>query len=289
MNTTTDGQAMTSQDVQVGRRVIHVSEQGQGDPVIMLHGGGPGASGLSNYGRNIEALARHYRVLVPDMPGYGGSTKGVNRSDPFGDLADGILGLMDALDLPRAHLIGNSLGGACALRMALDQPARVASLVLMGPGGIGTTRGLPTKGLNKLLNYYGGKGPSLEKLRDFIRHYLVHDGSRVPDEMIEKRYQDSIDPEVVANPPLRRPSSLKAALRMDFTRDKRLQSCQVPTLVLWGREDLVNRPSGGLVLQKTMPNCDLYQFSTTGHWVQWERATEFNATTLGFLDAQSNQ
>jgi 4,5:9,10-diseco-3-hydroxy-5,9,17-trioxoandrosta-1(10),2-diene-4-oate hydrolase len=274
---------MTSRTVTAGKRQIFISEVGEGYPVLMLHGGGAGASGLSNYSRNIAALARHFRVVVADMPGYGGSTKGVDRSDPFGDLAHAMLGLLDALQIKSAHVIGNSLGGACALRMALEAPARVSALVLMGPGGVGTTRGLPTPGLKQLLGYYKGSGPSREKLARFIREYLVYDGSQVSDAMIEERYRASIDPEVVAAPPLRGPNSLKAALRMDFTRDSRLASCQVPTLVLWGTADKVNRPSGGPTLQKLLPNCDLYLFCKTGHWVQWERAEEFNAVVSSYL------
>ncbi|MFZ2870424.1 MAG: alpha/beta fold hydrolase [Zavarzinia sp.] len=277
----------TSRHVSFGNRKIFISEAGTGYPVVLLHGGGPGASGLSNYSRNIDALARHFRVIVPDMQGYGRSTKGVNRQDPFGDLADVMLGLLDALDIPRAHFVGNSLGGACALRLALDRPDRVSALVLMGPGGINTTRALPTAGLGKLLDYYGGTGPSLEKLRSFIREYLVHDGAAVPEDMIRQRYEASIDPDVVAAPPLRRPPSLAAALRMDFTRDRRLAKCTIPTLVLWGTADKVNRPSGGKALQSRMPNCDLYLFANTGHWVQWERAEEFNAATTAFLRQQS--
>lgn len=280
--------AVQSRLVKVGARQIHLSECGAGQPVLMLHGGGPGASGLSNFSRNIAALAQHYRVLVPDMPGYGKSTKGVRRADPFGDLAESMLGLLDELKIDRAHVIGNSYGGACGLRMALDRPQRVSSLVLMGPGGINTTRGLPTKGLNSLLNYYGGKGPSREKLATFIREYLVADGSQVPESVIDERYQASIDPEVVAAPPLRRPNSLATAVRMDFTRDRRLAKCQTPTLVVWGTQDKVNRPSGGATLQERMQNCDLYLFANTGHWVQWERADEFNAVTLGFLDKNSH-
>lgn len=274
---------LTSRHVSVGRRQIFLSEVGQGHPLLMLHGGGAGASGMSNYSRNIEALAKQFRVLVVDMPGYGQSTKGLDRSDSFGDLAKSMLGLLDVLQIKSAHVVGNSLGGACALRMALEAPARVSALVLMGPGGINTTRSLPTKGLNQLLDYYNGEGPTLEKITRFIREYLVYDGSLVTDAMINERYRSSIDPEVVAAPPLRRPPGLKAALRMDFTRDARLDQCQVPTLVLWGAEDKVNRPSGGETLRKRMPNCDLYLFSKTGHWVQWERAAEFNAVTAGFL------
>ncbi len=79
---------MTERTVRVHGKDIFVAEAGTGAPVVLLHGGGPGASGVSNYSRNIDALAEHFRVLVPDMPGYGRSAKGVDRSDPFGYLAD---------------------------------------------------------------------------------------------------------------------------------------------------------------------------------------------------------
>jgi pimeloyl-ACP methyl ester carboxylesterase len=253
---------------------------------VLLHGGGPGASGVSNYSRNIDALARHFRVIVPDMPGYGRSSKRVDHNDPFGHLASSIRCLLDQLQIERAHLIGNSYGGAAALRLALDTPARVDRMVLMGPGGIGTTRALPTTGLQQLLGYYGGSGPSRAKLEKFIRTYLVYDGAAVPDEVIDIRYRASIDPEVVANPPLRRPSgpfALRTLWRMDFTRDSRLATLPTPTLVVWGAQDKVNRPDGGPALAKAMPNCDLLIVAKAGHWVQWERAELFNQTLHTFL------
>jgi 2-hydroxy-6-oxonona-2,4-dienedioate hydrolase/4,5:9,10-diseco-3-hydroxy-5,9,17-trioxoandrosta-1(10),2-diene-4-oate hydrolase len=273
----------TEQVLQVGRRKLFVTEAGEGAPVVLLHGGGPGATGVSNYVRNIDALAQHFRVIVPDLPGYGQSSKDLDFSDPFGDLATAVRGLLDELGLDKAHLVGNSYGGAAALRLALDRPDRVDRLVLMGPGGIGTTRGLPTKGLTSLLGYYGGEGPSREKLADFIRSYLVHDGSTVPEELIDLRYEASIQPEVVASPPLRRPSGLPTLLKMDLSRDRRLARCEVPTLVVWGAQDKVNKPSGGPFLARTMANCDLYVAANTGHWAQWERAELFNDLATAFL------
>jgi 2-hydroxy-6-oxonona-2,4-dienedioate hydrolase/4,5:9,10-diseco-3-hydroxy-5,9,17-trioxoandrosta-1(10),2-diene-4-oate hydrolase len=278
---------LTEHTVTVDGKPIFVAEAGSGPAVVMLHGGGPGASGVSNYSRNIAALATHYRVIVPDMPGYGRSDKHVDHSDPFGYLADMIRGLLDALGIDTAHLIGNSYGGAAALRLALDTPNRVRKLVLMGPGGVGTTRGVPTAGLKSLLSYYGGDGPSRDKLEAFIRNYLVYEGSSVPDELIELRYQASIDPEVVANPPLRRPSGLRTLWRMDFTRDARLEQLQTPTLVLWGRDDKVNRPTGGTMLLNAMPNAELVMTSHTGHWMQWERAELFNELVTEFLSSES--
>jgi 2-hydroxy-6-oxonona-2,4-dienedioate hydrolase/4,5:9,10-diseco-3-hydroxy-5,9,17-trioxoandrosta-1(10),2-diene-4-oate hydrolase len=269
--------------ISVGRRELFITEAGSGATVVLLHGGGPGATGASNYVRNIEALAEHFRVIVPDLPGYGQSSKDLDFSDPFGDLALAIRGLLDELGIEKTHLVGNSYGGAAALRFALDRPDRVDRLILMGPGGIGTTRGLPTKGLNTLLGYYGGDGPSRAKLATFIRDYLVFDGSEVPEDLIDLRYAASIQPEVVASPPLRRPDNPRTLLRMDLTRDRRLAKCEVPTLVVWGQEDKVNRPSGGPYLARTMRNCDLYMPANTGHWAQWERADLFNELAISFL------
>lgn len=271
-----------------GRRLCY-AEAGSGPAVVLLHGGGPGASGVSNYSRNIEALAEHFRVIVPDMPGYGRSAKYVDQSDPFGYLAGSIRGLLDALGLSSAHLVGNSYGGSAALRLALDTPHRIGRLVLMGPGGIGTTRGVPTAGLNRLLSYYGGTGPSRDKLEGFVRGYLVHDGASVSDELINLRYQASIVPEVVATPPLRRPSgplALRTLWRMDLTRDPRLRTLPTPTLVLWGRDDKVNKPAGGPLLLRTLPNADLVMTAHTGHWMQWERAELFNRLVTQFLGAR---
>ena len=276
--------------INVAGKPIFVAEAGTGPPVVMLHGGGPGASGVSNYSRNIDALAAHFRVVVPDMPGYGGSAKGVDQADPFGYLADMIRGLLDELAIDTAHLIGNSYGGATALRLALDTPHRVDKLVLMGPGGIGTTRGAPTAGLKSLLSYYSGTGPSRDKLATFIRNYLVYEGTSVPDALIDARYAASVDPEVVADPPLRRPSgpmALRTLWRMDLTRDRRLKRLQTPTLVLWGRDDKVNRPAGGPMLVNLMPNAQLVITSCTGHWMQWERAELFNRLVVDFLSTPS--
>ncbi|OBA59888.1 2-hydroxy-6-ketonona-2,4-dienedioic acid hydrolase [Mycobacterium sp. 1100029.7] len=272
--------------VDVAGKSIFVSQAGDGPAVVLLHGGGPGASGLSNYSRNIDALAAHFRVIVPDMPGYGRSGRGIDQDDPFGYLADATRGLIDELGFHTAHFVGNSYGGAAALRLALDTPDRVGKLVLMGPGGIGTTRTIPTAGIKSLLSYYTGDGPSRDKLATFIRRYLVYDGASVPDDLINRRYRASIDPQTLADPPLRRPSSVRTLWRMDLTRDRRLKTLTTPTLILWGRDDKVNRPSGGPLLLNLLSNAQLVMTSQTGHWMQWEQANVFNRLAIDFLRGQ---
>lgn len=260
-----------------------------GDPVLLLHGGGPGVTGASNFAANTGPLAEHFRVIVPDLPGYGESSKTIDKSDPFGSLADGIRGLMDTLGIASAVLVGNSYGGAAALRLALDTPDRVSRLVLMGPGGIGTTRALPTPGLNSLLDYYKGEGPTRAKLTEFVRGYLVHDPNTVTEEMLDNRWQESIKPEVVANPPLTRPSGKsapKTLWKMDLTRDKRLQWLKTPTLVLWGTHDRVNRPSGAKMLADAMENAEALLVANAGHWVQFERANLFNKLVTDYVKGE---
>ncbi len=81
---------------------------------------------MSNYARNIEPLARSFRVVVPDLPGYGRSAKGVDRRIRSDTSPITSAGMLDALGIDRAHLVGNSYGGSCALRLALDTPQRAA-------------------------------------------------------------------------------------------------------------------------------------------------------------------
>ena len=255
MNVPTTSVPAATRTLQVGERQIHLAELGAGPPVLMLHGGGPGASGLSNYARNVEALARHVRVLVPDLPGYGRSSKGVNADDPFGDLATTMLGLLDALDIPRAHVVGNSLGGACALQMALRQPDRIGRLVLMGPGGVGISQNPPSAGLKRLVGYYSGEGPTLDKLRAFLCEDLVYDGSAITDAVLRERFASSIDPEVVANPPLRAPKDLEAFKRLDFLLDAAAATAEPDTA---GHRTEINRSAGALALGARLPACDVY-------------------------------
>jgi len=253
---------------------------GKGPPLMLLHGY---AQTNVMWHRTAGELAKRFKLVLPDLPGYGASTKRIDRTDPFGDLAGAMFGVLDALEIERAHLLGNSLGGACALRMALERPERIDRLVLLGPGGIDTTRKAPTEGLKHLLGYYLGEGPTRAKLATFLREYLVFEGDAIGEEIIDERFASSVDPETIANPPLLPPKDLSGAHVLDLTRDRRLAVLQHPTLVLWGMEDRVNRPSGARSLQRRLPNCDLYLFSRTGHWVQWERPAEFNAAAIAFL------
>jgi len=263
---------------------IHYQIFGAGPDLLLLHGGGPGATGASNYSKNIEALSRHFRCWVIDFPGWGKSSKNLNAfgaEGPFQNGGRAVLAMMDAVGIQRAHLVGNSFGGSAALCLAMDHPQRVDKLVLMGPGG-GVVAGVkgPTEGIKQLLTYYLGEGPSLEKLQTFIKN-LVHDQSLLTPELIKERFDASDDPEIRANPPLVPPPG-GPGKETFISLDPRLATLAHRTLFVWGLQDKVN-PVAGLEPFRVMPNADYMLLTNCGHWAQWEQAERFNDLVLSFL------
>ncbi len=198
----------TSKFIQAGPLKLHYHEAGKGPALIMIHGGGPGAGGWSNYRRNVDHFAEHFRVILPDLPGFAKSDKPKIEGGMFGFMAKAIHGLMDALDIPRANFVGNSLGGGTTLKFALDYPDRAQRIVLMGAPGLPVFTPQPAEGIKYLLDYYEKPGPSMEKLRNFL-NVMVYDGSQLTDQLIKERYEASIQPDLdresghLAQPPLR--------------------------------------------------------------------------------------
>jgi 4,5:9,10-diseco-3-hydroxy-5,9,17-trioxoandrosta-1(10),2-diene-4-oate hydrolase len=260
---------------------IRYHEAGEGQPLMLLHGGGPGASGWSNYNRNMEFLSQRFRVIVPDLPGFGGSAKCLPDERLFGYLAGVIADFMTVLGISSSHFVGNSLGGGTVLKLALDEPGRVRKAVLMGSGGgFPLFSTMPTEGVRHLVGYYEGSGPSMEKLRSFI-DIMLFDSSRVTEELLQQRYAASLDPEVVRNPPIKRKAG-KMPLEELWRED--LTVLNHDLLLVWGREDRVVPLDCALILLKQLRRGQLHVFPQCGHWVQWEKADEFNALVAGFFE-----
>ena len=267
------------QSIEIDGHDMGFVDVGDGPATILIHGGGPGASGVSNFRKNIAALATRHRVICIDLPGYGRSANRPIAGGIFDSMAVAVIGLMDVLGIDRASFVGNSLGGGTALRVALDQPDRVDRLVLMGPGGsIPVLSPFPTEGLLRMLNFYEGDGPSLERLQKVI-DLLVFDPSTITPELLAERLAAATQPGVLANPPLRgrggRPDD-------DLWRAG-LHRVTHPTLLIWGREDRVMPLDAAFLLMKAIPRAELHVFPHCGHWAQWEKADEFNALVAAFL------
>ncbi len=259
---------------------VHYHDVGQGPALVMLQGSGPGATGWSNYSRNVKYFARKFRVIVPDLPGFGKSDmKPVDAPIP-GWWANVVLGLLDQLGIDKAHFVGNSMGGMVSLKIALEQPGRIDRLVLMGPGGGSPVSSVfPTEGIKTLVSFYDGPGPSFERLKSFVTQ-MVYDATSMTDELLKERFEAAIAPRIVAQPPMR-PGP--GGMPEELWRDARLARLPHETLIIWGREDRVMPMDMGFTLMKQIPRARFMVMPQCGHWVQWEHADEFNRTVEGFL------
>jgi 4,5:9,10-diseco-3-hydroxy-5,9,17-trioxoandrosta-1(10),2-diene-4-oate hydrolase len=268
----------------VGGFRLHYHEAGEGPAVVMLHGGGPGASAWSNFGRNLPVFAEQFRTVLVDQPGFGDSDKPAITGQYFTFSADALLGLLDKLGIEKAHVVGNSLGGGTAVRFALNHPQRAGRLVLMAPGGLSlnTFSPDPTEGIKRLSAFAAPPGPSKEKLADFLRT-LVYDQNLITDELVDERFAPANDPES-----LRAMASMGASFTSTATFEEGLlwreaYRLRQRVLLVWGREDRVNPLDGALVALKLIPRAQLHVFGRCGHWAQLERFDEFNRLTMSFL------
>jgi 4,5:9,10-diseco-3-hydroxy-5,9,17-trioxoandrosta-1(10),2-diene-4-oate hydrolase len=261
----------------------HEAGVGNGPTVVLLHGGGPGASSWSNFGRNIAVLAESFHVIAVDQPGFGLSDKPESHPQYFTHSSSALNDLFTKLGIERAHLVGNSLGGGTAVRFALNYPERAGRLVLMGPGGLSINLFAPdpTEGVSKLGTFSAPPGPSKDKLEAFLR-IMVYDQSLITPELLEERYAIASTPESL--------TAMKAMGRSFAGADyedgmlwRDAYKLRQRVLLIWGREDRVNPLDGALLALKTIPRAELHVFGRCGHWAQLEKFDEFNKLTTEFL------
>jgi 4,5:9,10-diseco-3-hydroxy-5,9,17-trioxoandrosta-1(10),2-diene-4-oate hydrolase len=258
------------------------TDVGGGLPLVMLHGGGPGASAWSNFGSALPGFAEDFRTLLVDQPGFGQSDKPEVVGHFFRFAADALKDLLDELAIDRIHLLGNSLGGGTAMRFALEYPDRVGRLVLMGPGGasVNLFHADPTEGVKRLMDF--GAAPSAEAMRAFISTMVVNQ-DLVTDELVAERLADATAPGA---------QKAMASMGMSFWNPDTMEDGLLwreahrltrPTLLTWGREDRVNPLDGALVALKMIPRATLHVFPNCGHWAQIEAADEFREVCTAFL------
>lgn len=272
----------------LGKIAVHdVPAAGGADAptLVMLHGGGPGASGLSNYEQNIPALSRTFRILLPDQPGFGGSYRPTGADLDERSITeitvDALFQVLDDLAVGSFHLLGNSLGGAAAIRMAQLRPERVTRLVLMAPGGgwlpFGPT---PTEGQKEMFRYFNGEGPTEKKMAAFIRA-MVFDHKQFGQDVVSRRYQASLDEGHIEFYHHYNAAFAKRNGMDPLWRD--LHTITAPTLLLWGRDDRTITLEGAQMMLKHISDVQLHVFGRCGHWVQLERQAEFDRLVADFL------
>lgn len=253
---------------------------GQGPPVVLLHGSGPGVTGWANFGANLPTLARQLRCIVIDQPGFGASARPAAYDRNYlRYAAEAVAGLLDELGLDSVGLIGNSMGGDVAVRVALDQPGRVSRLLLNGPGGTGATilGPSPSEGIARLMEF--NADPTRERMAAWVRTMLF-DQRRATDQLIDERMAAAQQPGAVRNLQDVYATFYDPALAEPVALWAEVHRIKAPTLMCWGRDDRVAPVEGALFPARRMPRCDLRIYSRCGHWVQVERQAEFERAAL---------
>jgi 4,5:9,10-diseco-3-hydroxy-5,9,17-trioxoandrosta-1(10),2-diene-4-oate hydrolase len=261
-----------SQELTVNGSRLAYTEAGAavGTPIIWLHGSGPGATGMSNFGGNLSAFGE-YRNVVIDLPGWGGSERPSDELLLF-NAAETVTGAMKELGIERSHLVGNSYGGGVSMRIAVTRPEMVDRLVLMAPGGVLPDDAPPwPAGLQRLFEYMAAERPTREDMAEFVK-MMVHDESLATDELIDERFEASLP----RHPELPIPPNFG-----DMTPD--LGRIQSPTLLVWGREDQTVPLTWASKILHGIPDAELRVLPNCRHWVQYERRPEFNHIVREFL------
>ena len=268
----------TSRYVQAGDVRVHYNEAGTGMPVVFVHGGGPGASGWSNFNTNIGPLSEHFRVILVDMPGWGKSDPVVLSESRFAFNARVFRDMLDTLDIPKVHFVGNSMGGGTSAKFAIDYPDRIDKLVLMGAAGASPSvmSPFPMEGIKRLGEAF--RNPTKESFRDMIEAF-VYDSSFVTDELLEQRVNGLLEhPEHIE---ARRKTPREFIGVVPITHE--LSKIKAQTLVMWGRDDRFEALEKAFIFQGLIPDCDVHVFDKCGHWVQFEQSDKFNRMVVDFL------
>src|SRR6202521_4692813 len=253
---------------------IHYHEAGGGtDPVVFIHGAGPGASGYSNFKRNYPFFAEQgFRAIVPDLPGYGLSSKPEDVAYTLDFFVETLRGFLDAIGVRRCVPLGNSLGGAIAIKYTLDYPDSVSKLILMAPGGL---EELPTylqmEGIQNMLKVHSAGPINAEGIRSIMSKQL-YDPSLLTEELLAER----------AGIAKTQPSTVLTTMRVP-NMAAQLGAIKCPVLGFWGMNDKFNPSSGATKIVEGCAQARVTLLNRCGHWVMVEHRDFFNRACVDFL------
>lgn len=269
----------TSKSVDIDGLKIHYNEAGTGPTILFLHGSGPGATGWSNFGKNMKELSKEFRTIAIDFPGWGQSSLEIPED---GTLVTALRLFMDAIGLDKAALVGNSMGGAVATGFTADYGDRVSHLITMGAPFVNMTvfssGMLASEGMRTLIKGY--QDPTPENFKRLVE-VMCFDAKFATDALAHERSEAA----------LAHPEQLKAFLEGRLMRVMpnnaanlpKISAIQAPTLAFHGRNDLTVHFEHSLQLVSVVKNARMVMLNQCGHWAQLEHADEFNRTVSLFV------
>jgi 2-hydroxymuconate-semialdehyde hydrolase len=250
-------------------------DSGKGEPVLLIHGSGPGVSAWANWRLTIPHVSKQFRVIAPDMVGFGFTERPTDYSYNMDAWVAHAINFLDSLELETVSIVGNSFGGALALALTIRFPNRISKLVLMGSCGVDFEL---TDGLDKTWGYQ----PSIENMKRLL-DIFAYDLSLVTDELAQLRYEASIRPGFQESFEKMFPSPRQNSIKGLESIEKDIRGIDKKTLIIHGREDKVIPLENSYKLFSLISDSQLHVFGQCGHWTQIEYADQFNVLLSNFL------
>lgn len=268
--------AATSRSIEIEGSLIHYNDVGQGEILFTFHGGGPGANAWDNTKWNLEALAQRFRVILMDLPGYGGShhVEALDDESLESMHARVIGAFMDKLAIHRAHFYGTSMSAGSVIVFAHKHPDRVSRIVLKTPSvGPNLLSPTPPDGIMALLAF--AEDPTRANMDRMMRLFVPKPGL-LTEQMIEDRFNSAIAARGF-------PPPKKATTGFGDFRSL-LPGLTSPILVLWGHQDRMVPLEGALTVLALIPNVQIHLWGGgTGHFIEFEHTEDFNELVIGFI------
>jgi len=280
---------VTNLKLQTGSFTTHCERSGEGqtETILFLHGSGPGVTAWSNWQFALPFFDDKFQSIAPDLVGFGASEH--PRNPPTGMSnwmrlwVDQSLALLDGLNIEKAHLVGNSMGGAIALHLMMEAPERFSRVVLMGPIGAPHTI---TPEIDRLWGFY--EDPSLKMFRNVIR-WFVYDDTFIADRLdsiAKTRFEAAMNPDVRRSFTAMFPAPRQRVLDDLVVPSLALRRMTHPTLLVHGRDDKIVPLETSLHLLQHLPNVQLHVLGQCSHWIQIEFARRFNQLLAQFFGGQ---
>jgi len=261
--------------VQTGSIMTNYHDVGSGEPVLLLHGSGPGVSAWANWRLSIQSLQSDFRLLAPDLAGFGFSQTPADIVYSRNLWLEQIVAFLDATGVDKVNVIGNSFGGSMALALAIHHPQRVNRLILMGSVGVPFEL---TPGLDAVWGYE----PSEDNMRA-IMQVFAYDQALVGDDLVRMRYEASKRAGVQEAFSAMFPAPRQCWVEAMAHPEADIRGIGHKTLLIHGRDDKVIPLSTSLTLEQWIDDSQLHVFGRCGHWTQIEHAAAFAQLVTNFL------
>ncbi len=266
---------------EIGRTVVaagvetNCHDTGSGRPVMLLHGSGPGVTAWANWRLVIPPLSQSFRVIAPDIVGFGYTSRPDGFAYNLEHWVEHAIGVLDALEIEKCSVIGNSFGGALTLAMAVKHSKRLDRITLMGATGLSFEL---TPGLNAVWGYE----PSVENMRALIEMF-AYDKAIATEDLVRMRYEASIRPGYQESYANMFPAPRQRHIDEMSQNENTLRRLSHETLIIHGREDKIIPVESSIRMSELIPKSRLHVFEKCGHWTQIEKTENFCSLVHNFL------